>query len=150
MLANLAFHQNGTPVSATPYAQAVAAGWIPAGTGGDGSITQLELDRGVVAVLGLRRSVTQLNAIRAADGWHPFVPNGFGTEQVVKAMGARINAPWPSDAWETWPATPLKRASLAARGVPARPPVRVVAVERDRPAGRRAPRCPPTRRCRRR
>jgi len=114
VLANLAFKQNGTPVSATPYQQAVAAGWIPAGTGGTGQITQLEFDRGVVAVLGLRGSVTQLNGLRAADGWHPFVPNGFGTEQMVKAIGGRINAPWPADAWETWPGTPLKRASLAA------------------------------------
>jgi len=70
VLANLAFKQNGTPISATPYQQAVAAGWIPAGTGGDGPITQLEFDRGAVAVLGLRGSVTQLNGIRAADGWH--------------------------------------------------------------------------------
>ena len=31
VLANLAFHQSGTPVSGTPYQQAIAAGWIPAG-----------------------------------------------------------------------------------------------------------------------
>jgi cell wall-associated NlpC family hydrolase len=113
VLAMVAYRQNGTSVSATPYDQAVAAGWMTAGTGPTGPITQLELDRGVVAALGLRGSVTQLNAIRAADGWHPFVPNGFGTEQMVKAIGARFNAPWPHDASETWPSTPLRRAALA-------------------------------------
>ena len=112
VLAHLAFRQSGTPVSGTPYQQAVAAGWIAAGTGADGPITQLEFDRGVVAVLGLRGSVTQLNGLRAADGWHPFVPNGFGTEQVVKALGGRINAPWPSAAWETWPGTPPIASAL--------------------------------------
>jgi hypothetical protein len=148
VLAMLAYRQNGTPVSATPYDQAVAAGWITAGTGPTGSITQLELDRGVVAVLGLRGSVAQLNGIRAADGWHPFVPNGFGTEQMVKAIGARFNAPWPHDAAETWPGrrstAPASRSRRTSSATCRRGGGRA-----PRAYSRRGRRSPPTRRCRR-
>ena len=54
MLADVNFKQTGTPVAADPYAQAVAAGWIGAGTGADQPITQLQFDHGVVRVLGPR------------------------------------------------------------------------------------------------
>src|SRR4051794_22229149 len=42
-----------TPVAADAYAQAVAAGWIAAGSGPSEVVTQRQFDRGVVAILGL-------------------------------------------------------------------------------------------------
>src|SRR5437588_1048307 len=53
VLAQLDRTQTGTPVAADPYQQAVAAGWIGAGTGASEPITQLQFDKGVVSVLGL-------------------------------------------------------------------------------------------------
>jgi cell wall-associated NlpC family hydrolase len=104
---------NGEPAQANPFLQAVTAGWIPAGSGGSDTITQLEFDRGIVSVMRMRGVARTLNRITAADGWRPKLPTGFGTEQVVRQMGARWNIPNGSDNWETWPTSTLRRANLA-------------------------------------
>src|SRR5437764_3852933 len=93
---------NGVPVQSDPFVQAVNAGWITAGAGRAASITQLELDRGVARVLGIAPSAARLATFQTADGWRPALPRGFGTEQVVREAGGRINVPSGSDQWETW------------------------------------------------
>jgi len=113
VLAKLALKVTHTPMAADTYTQAVESGWMAAGTGPDQPITQLDFDRGVVTVLGLKRIATTIGHLRTADGWHPHTPTGFGVEQVVRAIGARVNAPDGSDQWEQWPAQPLLRANLA-------------------------------------
>jgi cell wall-associated NlpC family hydrolase len=113
VLASLYRRQTGTPVAADPFQQAVAAHWMTAGTGPDQPITQREFDRGVVRVLGLYHDAVTLGQLRTADGWKPPLPGGFGVEQVVRAIGARVNAPDGSDQWEEWPNQPLLRANLA-------------------------------------
>jgi len=103
-----------TPVAADPYSQAVAAGWIGAGTGPDQVITQLQFDHGVVRILGLQPTAKALSGLHTSTGWHPALPVGFGVEQMVRAVGARVNAPDGSDQWELWPNDGLLRADLAA------------------------------------
>ena len=103
-----------TPVAADPYSQAVAAGWIGAGTGPDQVITQLQFDHGVVRILGLQPTAKALSGLHTSTGWHPTLPVGFGVEQMVRAVGARVNAPDGSDQWELWPNDDLLRADLAA------------------------------------
>ena len=55
VLVRIAFALKGVPEGPDPFAQAVAAGWIPEGTGPTWTITQLEFDRALVRILGLRR-----------------------------------------------------------------------------------------------
>ncbi len=105
--------KNGTPIAANPYAQAVTAGWIIAGTGADQQIQQWEFDRGVLRVMGLMPQVKLIGHLQTADEWRPPLPFAFGIEQAVRALGARVNAPDGSDAWETWPRTPMRRLNLA-------------------------------------
>ena len=69
MLAQLNLKVNRTPVAANPYTQAVAAGWIGAGTGADQVITQLQFDHGVVRILGLQptaKALSGLHTVRRA------------------------------------------------------------------------------------
>jgi cell wall-associated NlpC family hydrolase len=106
---------NHEPALTDPYAQAVDAGWIPAGTGPSDTITQLTFDRGIVHMMHLQTSVRRLLQLKTADGWHPALPVGFGVEQVVRDVGARWNVPFGADIWETWPSSTLKRANLAAQ-----------------------------------
>jgi cell wall-associated NlpC family hydrolase len=113
VLASLNHRQNGIPVAADPYQQAVDAHWILAGGGADQPITQREFDRGVLRVLGLYHDAVTLGSLRTADGWKPALPDGFGVEQIVRAIGGRVNAPDGSDVWEEWPDQPLLRANLA-------------------------------------
>ena len=113
VLAELYRRSTGTPVAADPYAQAVAAGWIP-DAGRSEPITQLEFDRGVVRLLGLKGVATTLLTLHTADGWRPTLPTGFGSEQVIRALGGRVNAPDGSDQWEQWPGDLMRRADLAA------------------------------------
>ena len=87
VLAHLAHAQNGTPIGANPYAQAVTAGWIIAGTGADQQITQLEFDRGVVRVLGLMRQVTVDRPPADRRRLATRLPDGFGIEQIVQGDG---------------------------------------------------------------
>src|SRR5689334_10024653 len=103
-----------TPVAADPYAQAVAAGWIGAGTGASQVITQRQFDHGVVQILGLLPTARALGKLHTSSGWHPKLPVGFGVEQMVRAVGARVNAPDGSDRWELMPNDELLRADLAA------------------------------------
>jgi cell wall-associated NlpC family hydrolase len=103
-----------TPVAADPYAQAVAAGWIVAGTGSSQVITQRQFDRGVVMILGLMPTAKAVSKLHTSTGWHPSLPAGFGVEQMVRAVGARVNAPDGSDRWELMPNDDLLRADLAA------------------------------------
>jgi hypothetical protein len=105
---------NNQPAQADPYAQAVDAGWITAGTGPGETITQLGFDRGIVHMLHLQTSVHRLLQLKTADGWHPALPVGFGIEQVVRDVGARWNVPFGADVWETWTTSTLQRANLAA------------------------------------
>jgi cell wall-associated NlpC family hydrolase len=106
---------NAVPAEADAFAQAVTAGWMTAGDGPEGAITQLEFDRAIVRVLGIRATTRKLNTLRGADGWRPALPQGFGAEQAVRQAGARYNAPHGADEWETWPASPLKRTHLAVQ-----------------------------------
>lgn len=105
----------GEPAADDPFAQAVAARWIGEGDGPGGEITQLEFDRGIVAVLRQKSAARTLNRLATADGWRPKLPAGFGTEQVVRQIGARWNVPNGSDSWETWPDSTLRRANLAVQ-----------------------------------
>jgi hypothetical protein len=114
VLAELNLKVNRTPVAANPYTQAVAAGWIGAGTGADQVITQLQFDHGVVRILGLQPTAKALSGLHTSTGWRPTLPVGFGVEQMVRAVGARVNAPDGSDQWELWPNDALLRADLAA------------------------------------
>jgi cell wall-associated NlpC family hydrolase len=110
---NLQLHPT-QPVAADPYSQAVAAGWIRAGTGADQPITQLQFDHGAVRILRLDAAATAMNALHTSTGWHPALPKGFGVEQMIRAVGARVNAPEGSDQWELWPQDELLRANLAS------------------------------------
>ncbi|MGH3139446.1 MAG: C40 family peptidase [Gaiellales bacterium] len=114
VLTRIAFQLNGVPQDPDSFAQAVAAGWIPEGSGPSGTITQLEFDRGLVRVLGLAHAAKALNHVTTADGWAPKLPDGFGVEQEVRAIGARTNVPDGSDSWELAPADLLRRANMAA------------------------------------
>ena len=113
VLAHLALAQNGTPMGANPYTQAVAAGWIAAGAGADEQIEQWEFDRGALRVLGVMSQATAIGHLTTADGWRPPLPFAFGIEQAIRALGARTNAPDGSDSWETWPQTGMRRLNLA-------------------------------------
>ena len=133
MLAHANQQVNGVPFQPDAFTQAVAAGWITAGNGPRGAITQLEFDRAIVRMLGIGSSARKLNTLRAADGWRPRLPSGFGAEQAVAPAGGRCNAPAGADDWETWPSSQLERAHPGGAGLPARSPVRLVAVCGDRP-----------------
>ena len=114
VLARIAFKVKGVPEDPDPFAQAVAAAWIPEGAGPTGTITQLEFDRGLVRILGLAHAATALNHLQTADGWAPTLPDGFGVEQEVRAIGARINVPDGWDSWELSSGDLLRRANMAA------------------------------------
>jgi hypothetical protein len=114
VLVRIAFELKGVPEGADPFAQAVAAGWIPESTGPTGTITQLEFDRALVRILGLSHSAKALNHLQTADGWAPKLPDGFGVEQEVRAIGARINVPDGWDSWELSSGGLLVRANMAA------------------------------------
>jgi cell wall-associated NlpC family hydrolase len=115
VLAELNLQQNPTePVQADPYTQAVGAGWIGAGTGPDQAITQLQFDHGAVRILGLQAAAKTMGTLHTSTGWRPSLPEGFGVEQMIRAVGARVNAPQGSDQWELWPQSLLLRADLAA------------------------------------
>jgi cell wall-associated NlpC family hydrolase len=113
VLADLNRQVTQAPVAANPYTQAVAARWIGPGTGADDTITQLQFDKAVVRILGLLPAAKTLSTIHTSDGWRPPIPVGFGVEQMVRAIGARVNAPAGSDQWELWPSNRLVRADLA-------------------------------------
>jgi hypothetical protein len=114
VLTRIAFRLKGVPEGADPFAQAVSAGWIPEGAGPTGTITQLEFDRAVVRILGLAHAAKALNHLHTADGWTPRLPDGFGVEQAVRAIGVRTNVPDGFDSWELWSADALRRANVAA------------------------------------
>jgi len=105
----------GVPFQPDAFTQAVAAGWITAGDGPRGAITQLEFDRAIVRILGIGSSARKLNTLRAADGWRPRLPRGFGAEQAVRQAGGRYNAPAGADDSETWPSSQLERTHLAVQ-----------------------------------
>ena len=113
VLARLAFAQRRVAVSANPYLQAVAAGWMAAGSGPTATVSQLEFDRGVVNVLGLEPQIIAYARARTSDGWLPPYPRGFGVEQVVRSLGIRPDIPQGSDSWERWPSSVVLRADLA-------------------------------------
>jgi len=92
VLARIAFQVKGVPEEPDPFAQAVAAAWIPEGAGPTGTITQLEFDRGLVRILGLAHAATALNHLQTADGWAPTLPDGFGVEQEVRDRRIRQTA----------------------------------------------------------
>ena len=116
VLTRIAFQLNGVPQDPDPFAQAVAAGWIPEGSGPSGTITQLEFDRGLVRVLGLSHAAKALNHLTTADGWAPKLPDGFGVEQEVRAIGARTTSPTAPT-----PGSWLRPTCCAARTWPPRP-----------------------------
>ena len=107
---------NHVAMWASPYNQALKAGWLSPVGGPFGTLNQYQLDTGVVRMLGLAGTATHLQvALTDGGGWHPPVPGSFGVEQVVKAIGARYNVPFGADSWETWPGTTLRRANLAVQ-----------------------------------
>jgi cell wall-associated NlpC family hydrolase len=114
VLVRVAFQLKGVPEGPDPFAQAVAADWIRQGAGPSGTITQLEFDRALVRILGLAPTAKALGHLRTADGWAPRLPKGFGVEQEVRAIGARINIPDGWDSWELSPSDLLRRANIAA------------------------------------
>ena len=89
VLVRIAFELKGVPEGADPFAQAVAAGWIPESTGPTGTITQLEFDRALVRILGLSHSAKALNHLQTADGWAPQAPGWVRR----RAGGARDRRP---------------------------------------------------------
>ena len=91
------------------------AGWIIAGTGADRHDPPVGVRPGHPARDGPGRPPGELATCRRADGWRPKLPFAFGIEQAVRALGARFNAPDGSDAWETWPRTPMRRLNLAVQ-----------------------------------
>ena len=115
VLVRIAHGLFGAAAGPDPFAQAVAAGWISKGDGSNGTITQLEFDRGLVRVLGLAHAAKTLNHLQTADGWAPRLPDGFGVEQEVRAVGARLNVPDGFDDWELWPSDTLRRADVAVQ-----------------------------------
>ena len=115
VLANLNQQQHGVAVSDDPFQQAVDGGWIGAGPGPGSTLTQLQFDRGIVRVMGLKNDSIRLRQITAADGWKPKLPTGFAAEQIVRDIGARWNVPFGADNWETWPSSTLRRANLAVQ-----------------------------------
>ena len=114
-LAALNAQQNGVPVAGDPFAQAVDAGWMTAAGGRRDTITQLQFDRGIVRVMGLNTEAARIRQITNADGWKPALRKSFGTEQIVRDIGARWNIPFGADSWETWPNSTLLRADLAVQ-----------------------------------
>jgi NlpC/P60 family len=148
VLADLARLRHGVPVSASPYQQAVDAGWIDAGKGPDDSITQWEFDRGVVRVIGLGQVATAIGQLHTTDGWRPTLPVGFGVEQTVRAIGARVDAPAAADAWETAPMQTLRRADLAAEAYALAHlnPYAVTAAQQKAAVGSALPTLPPLKR----
>jgi NlpC/P60 family len=115
VLSTLNEQQHGVAISSDPFQQAVDGGWIGAGLGPGSTLTQLEFDRGIVRVMGLKKDSIRLRQITAADGWQPKLPTGFAAEQIVRDIGARWNVPFGADNWETWPSTTLRRANLAVQ-----------------------------------
>ena len=115
VLASLNQQQHGVAVSDDPFQQAVDGGWIGAGLGPGSTLTQLQFDRGIVRVMGLKKDSIRLRQITAADGWKPKLPTGFAVEQIVRDIGARWNVPFGADNWETWPSSTLRRANLAVQ-----------------------------------
>jgi cell wall-associated NlpC family hydrolase len=114
VLARIAYKVKGVPEGPDAFAQAVAANWIPEGAGPKGTMTQLEFDRALVRILGLAHSAKALNHLQTADGWAPRLPDGFGVEQEVRAIGARINVPDGWDSWELSSSDVIRRANVAA------------------------------------
>jgi hypothetical protein len=114
VLVRVALQLKGVPEGPDPFAQAVAAGWIREGAGASDTLTQLEFDRGLVRILGLAHPAKALNHLQTADGWAPKLPDGFGVEQEVRAIGARINVPDGWDSWELSSTDLLRRANMAA------------------------------------
>jgi len=102
-----------TPISNDPYTQAVAAGWIAAGTGPTSTITVGDFDRGIVSMLGLMPTADQYYGLRNASGFRPAIPFAFGAEQIVRKLGLRVNAPTGQDNWEQWPTQTLMREEAA-------------------------------------
>ena len=113
VLVRIAFQLKGVPEEADAFAEAVSAGWIPEGAGPSDTLTQLEFDRALVRILGLAHAAKALNHLTTADGWAPRLPDGFGVEQEVRAIGARVNAPDGSDSWELSAGDLLRRANMA-------------------------------------
>ena len=139
VLASLNAQQTGTPVADVPYQQAVDAGWIGAGTGSTDTISQLAFDRGILRVrLGIGRTRPGWPRSRPPTGRRPQLPKGFGIEQVVRQLGARWNVPFGADSWETWPGLDPAPRKPGRAGLPARPPVELLAVLGRRPAERGA------------
>ncbi|HET7171160.1 MAG TPA: NlpC/P60 family protein [Gaiellales bacterium] len=114
VLARVAYKLKGVPEGPDAFAQAVAANWIPEGAGPKGTMTQLEFDRALVRILGLAHAAKALNHLQTADGWAPRLPDGFGVEQEVRAIGARINVPDGWDSWELSSNDVIRRANVAA------------------------------------
>lgn len=102
-----------TQISGDVYTQAVDAGWIAAGSGPTGTITVGDFDRGIVSMLGLFPTAEQYYQLRNAAGFRPAIPYAFGTEQIVRKLGLRVNVPAGQDIWEEWPNQTLMREQAA-------------------------------------
>ncbi|HVI17819.1 MAG TPA: hypothetical protein VM712_05555, partial [Gaiellales bacterium] len=65
VLASLNKQQHGVAIGDDPFQQAVDGGWIGRGGGPASTLTQLEFDRGIVRVMGLKKDSTRLRQITA-------------------------------------------------------------------------------------
>src|SRR5579875_131303 len=105
--------------SSSPRTSATAGGAGPAPAPGgppqvsnpDGVVTMAELDRRLVAALGLTRAAQEFAQGARAAGIP--VPSRFGSEVVARLLGLRINHPAAQDFLELRPQDPATRAEAA-------------------------------------
>lgn len=110
---------SGSSSSSSPRTSATAGGAGPAPAPGgppqvsnpDGVVTMAELDRRLVAALGLTRAAQEFAQGARAAGIP--VPSRFGSEVVARLLGLRINHPAAQDFLELRPQDPATRAEAA-------------------------------------
>jgi cell wall-associated NlpC family hydrolase len=77
----------------------------------NGTVTMAQLDRSLVATLGLSEAAAEFN--RGARAAGIAVPSRFGTEVVARLLGLRLNHPAAQDFLELRPQDPATRAEAA-------------------------------------
>jgi cell wall-associated NlpC family hydrolase len=117
---------------------AVKRGWMAAPGGQflpQGTVTKLDLDRGLVRALGLGAEIQGLNAIRTADGASLRHPEGFAELVLALQLGLHYYHPTSAEIRELLPASPVRRSDAAYalwRASTARGTSRITALERFR------------------
>ena len=138
---------NGVPFQPDAFTQAVAAGWITAGDGPRGAITQLEFDRGHRADTGDRELCQAAEHAARRRRLAPATAQGVRRRAGrARQAGGRWNVPFGADNWETWPRSHAAARQPGRAGIPARSPVQLVAVcggQRSEVVTTRCPAYPP-------